>query len=157
MTRKMFLDNEFSDNVIYVCSDHDLVFQMTRFFTFVQMTAEEMSAESLIADLPRLRSKKISMIMLEGQENIKKILNRSYELKKFHPDLQFILLLDEPNEILNAQEHFSYVRFLKKSEVIERISLLMEYISSRTEPEQVHHVNLYKPSPAEHHIIDRYL
>lgn len=157
MKNQILRENEFTDNVIVVCSDNDLNYPLERFFKFVNMTAEEMTADMLIAAMPRLQQKKVSMIMLEGSENIKRILNKSYELRRYHPDLQFILLLDEPNEALNSQEHFSYVRFLRKSDVIERIQLLMEYIRTQTVPEQTQHVNMYHATTPEHHSIDRYI
>jgi len=154
MKNQILKENEFSDNVIVVCGDNELNYPLERFFKFVNMTAEEMTADMLIDAMPRLQQKKVSMIMLEGSGNIKKILNRSFELRKYHPDLQFILLIDEPNEAVNAQEHFSYVRFLHKSEVIERIQLLMGYIHMQTVPE---HRTLYHTAAPEHHSIDRYI
>ncbi len=127
MGTQLFNHNEYADNVVIVCQDVDLKYQLNSLFKFLGMSAVDMTADQLIESAPTLCNKKMSMIVFEGKENIKKILNKNYMLHRDHPDLKFIILLDEPPENINEEEHFEYVKYMHKEEVIQKISSLLGY------------------------------
>lgn len=130
MNSRILYNNDCTDNVIYVCQDRDLNIHLAMFFKFIELSAVEMMADILIDSIPKLQNNEMSMIVFEGKENIKKILNKNYLLRRDHPNMKFIMLLDGPLEEVNTEEHFEYVKYMYKEEVIQKISSLLGYVHS---------------------------
>jgi hypothetical protein len=130
MNAQYFTKNEYAQNVVVICQDNDLSFHLKSFFKFIESSAEVLTADRFIESIPGFRDKKMSMIVFEGKENVKKILNKNFMLRRDHPDLQFIILLDELPEVINAEEHFEYVKYMHKEEVMQKISSLLGYAHS---------------------------
>lgn len=149
--------SEFKNNAVVVCEDSALNIYLSQFLKFIDMSSEEMTADMLVESIPKLRGKKMSMLVFEGKENIRKILNKGYLLRRDHPDMQFIILLDEPGDALSAEMHFQDVKFLHKKEVLKKISLLLGYVHSSAKSPGMQYRNAYVKNLSDQHRVDLYV
>ncbi|MEI7906409.1 MAG: hypothetical protein WCI84_03525 [Bacteroidota bacterium] len=159
MNTRLWDHTEFKDNAVVVCEDAGLNNYLNQFLKFIDMSYEEMSADKLVESIPGLRDKKMSMIIFEGKENIKTIMNKRYLLRRDHPDMQFIILLDEPaeSETVSEDKNFQDVKFLHKKDVLQKISLFLGYVYSSKKYSGAPNSKAYAKNISDHHRVDMYV